>query len=779
MSYQVEQFASLAESTTTADPGTSGTSLAMTSRSAFPQTAPFYIVVQDSETSKANRELMRVTAGVGTGAGSFTVVRGQGGTTGVAHASGSYVSMVLTGESISWLRDRVPMINVVKDYGISTAETEANNKTYLDAVFADAKLLNRMLIYWPGAGSPYPVAQFNLPNAPITLMGDGVTATVLMTSSTTICTYDITNPVPVLVGSSPSAYSPNLGGTTSGQGSGAEGTHYKGSNTWAIKGMGFVSHIGWTGSSGNAFYFPKWFFASSTVGAGGSTLNNPTIPVTDLSNFAPAPNTCRIGGSGGVFVSYTGKTATSGAGNLTGCSAHPLYTGGEGIESQTGGQCLVMNMTDVLISNFNGTSATHAGLFYIISGLGQDSEFTNVTINGCSARGAYMGSDSRLINFDSHSNGEEGIYIDGYIVQGIGLKVWGNGQLSNAGNRSGIKVVGGHDGHLTNVYAQDNNGPAITLVSCNRFNIDGLSSDRNNWNEGKSGVVLTDSTNVEISGLLSTDSKNTPRALVNGAVTAGATTINYNNGSGGSLPGSGNVWVDGTIVAYTGNSGTALTGCTGTPALNGGEVISLNGAQLHAIKVNNTNGTTNDNNTVELRHSMYDVGYYIEQAVDPASNLNGTNIDTGDGVWRNGVEQITTADHTGIGTTATNVAPATGPALTAALNNGKTYEFDALLIVDSSSTAGLNVGAAFSGTITYISQYTVGEGTTTFVSAAQHASGVSAAVFSAIATTKTIVHVKGMIKAGAAGNLTIQAKKVTSGTCGVYTGSRLTVRQMN
>jgi len=102
MTAPIETFATLAETVTTADPGSGGTSLSVTSRSLFPPATvygaagQFYILVQNSETDKTNREIMLVTGGQGTGAGSFTVVRGQGGTTGVAHPSGSYVAQIIT-----------------------------------------------------------------------------------------------------------------------------------------------------------------------------------------------------------------------------------------------------------------------------------------------------------------------------------------------------------------------------------------------------------------------------------------------------------------------------------------------------------------------------------------------------------------------------------------------------------------------------------------------------------------------------------------------------------
>lgn len=104
-----EQVATLAETTTTADPGTGGSTLAVTNRSPFPQAGQFTILVQNAENDKTNREIMIVTAGTGAGAGSFTVTRGaDGGPAAVAHPIGSYVAYVLTGGGILRIAHRLP-----------------------------------------------------------------------------------------------------------------------------------------------------------------------------------------------------------------------------------------------------------------------------------------------------------------------------------------------------------------------------------------------------------------------------------------------------------------------------------------------------------------------------------------------------------------------------------------------------------------------------------------------------------------------------------------------
>jgi hypothetical protein len=81
--------------TTTADPSTGGTSLAVTDRSfggEVAATGGFKVRVMGSS---GIPELMLVTAGGGSaGAGNLTVTRGQDGTTGVAHAIGAVVQLV-------------------------------------------------------------------------------------------------------------------------------------------------------------------------------------------------------------------------------------------------------------------------------------------------------------------------------------------------------------------------------------------------------------------------------------------------------------------------------------------------------------------------------------------------------------------------------------------------------------------------------------------------------------------------------------------------------------
>jgi len=146
-------------------------------------------------------------------------------------------------------------------------------------------------------------------------------------------------------------------------------------------------------------------------------------------------------------------------------------------------------------------------------------------------------------------------------------------------------------------------------------------------------------------------------------------------------------------------------------------------------------------------------------------------------MWATG-EQITTAAQASISTSVTNIAPASGPALSIALAANHTYEFEAILIVQSTNTNGLNAGVAYSGTMGDFLQNAIGEGSGTVVTFAVQASGPPAAAFSVVNATDTIVQIHGIVKTTGAGNLTAQLKKVTNGTATAQAGSLLRARQL-
>src|SRR3954469_23791260 len=94
----VERASPDIRTTSTSDPGAAGTTLGAALRDRFPQAGNFKIRVEN--------EVMKVTAGQGTGAGTFTVARGQDGTTAVAHAIGSTISYVVGVQRVSPIDER-------------------------------------------------------------------------------------------------------------------------------------------------------------------------------------------------------------------------------------------------------------------------------------------------------------------------------------------------------------------------------------------------------------------------------------------------------------------------------------------------------------------------------------------------------------------------------------------------------------------------------------------------------------------------------------------------
>lgn len=74
------------------------TSVSVTDGSGFPSVGTFRCVIQDSEDNPTSREIVLVTA---RSSNTLTVTRGQESTSGVNHADGSYIAIVLTAGAIT------------------------------------------------------------------------------------------------------------------------------------------------------------------------------------------------------------------------------------------------------------------------------------------------------------------------------------------------------------------------------------------------------------------------------------------------------------------------------------------------------------------------------------------------------------------------------------------------------------------------------------------------------------------------------------------------------
>lgn len=115
--------------------------------------------------------------------------------------------------------------------------------------------------------------------------------------------------------------------------------------------------------------------------------------------------------------------------------------------------------------------------------------------------------------------------------------------------------------------------------------------------------------------------------------------------------------------------------------------------------------------------------------------------------------------------------------LTTALLANSVYEFEVILVGQSSTTAGVRFAMSFSAagaTGTWLAI-----GSTTTVAAAQQGNvyGAVGTGYWTTAATDESFYMRGIISTAAnAGNLTAQLNKVTSGTATVYIGSELKIK---
>lgn len=135
----------------------------------------------------------------------------------------------------------------------------------------------------------------------------------------------------------------------------------------------------------------------------------------------------------------------------------------------------------------------------------------------------------------------------------------------------------------------------------------------------------------------------------------------------------------------------------------------------------------------------------------------------------------TTADRSTTSLTAVDV-----PDLSVALEADSVYEFEAVLRVNSSSTAGCKYAVQFSAALATAYALYMGatSATVAAISATNALNTLEATAFCAVAADVEVV-IKGHIYTGAnPGNFTIQQAKVTSGTAIVRANSVLKVRKI-
>lgn len=135
---------------------------------------------------------------------------------------------------------------------------------------------------------------------------------------------------------------------------------------------------------------------------------------------------------------------------------------------------------------------------------------------------------------------------------------------------------------------------------------------------------------------------------------------------------------------------------------------------------------------------------------------------------------VTSADRSTTNLTATDI-----PDLSIALAANKMYEFEAVLVFNSSSVAGSKVAINYSVAGAITSWFAFAEGSATLIQTGQHTlATLSATAFATVGSGSDVLcYVRGFLKTGAnAGNLTAQQAKVTSGTSIVRKNSLLRIR---
>ena len=231
---------------------------------------------------------------------------------------------------------------------------------------------------------------------------------------------------------------------------------------------------------------------------------------------------------------------------------------------------LLLWMEDVVVSNFQGTSQTHAGISNFMSGGVMNNKYLRVQAASCAIWGWNCGGDSFFHDCTAHDCGQEGFRNGSYTQTILGFNSWNNGQLHTAGNMSGMIFQGNPaGGTIAGLELQDNNGPGLTIkgvASGWKFSL--VNCDRNCWTENNNGVFFDDS---------------------GGAITA-----------------------------------CSVTGINATDSAS----ASKTNVQLHMVKTTNSSGA-NAGNKVEGNQFQYSGGRTVTNPVDPASDTNGYNVEVG------------------------------------------------------------------------------------------------------------------------------------------------------
>jgi hypothetical protein len=280
-------------------------------------------------------------------------------------------------------------------------------------------------------------------------------------------------------------------------------------------------------------------------------------------------------------------------------------------------------------------------------------------------------------------------------------------------------------------------------------------------------------------------------SLLNGTgfVKVSGTTISYDNTTYQTqLSGTGFAKLSGTTVTYDNSAYLTITDAALTYQPIGSYLISNQTITLSGdITGSGTTAITTTIGSGKVTNAMLAGSIAASKLVGSDITLNESqitnlttdlaakqSISTNEGGWT--VTKVSGSDFT---TTNTSLTDVTG-LVTGTLSTATLYEFEAVLYVNSSSTAGITIGVQQSGTGS--GQIGVFTGTATSAAATGMAIGSNALNTASAACVLVAgdgqITIKGFIKTGSAGSPTISIKvaKATSGTAKVYIGSKLRYR---
>ncbi len=453
-------------------------------------------------------ELMAVTNVSGT---SWSVTRGDGGTTAVPHTAGFTVREVVSAGALVQLRDRVGWLNIVTLYGADPTGA-ADSTTVIQAAINAANTAGGGVVYCPRGTYKYSALTLY---SGVSLIGDGVGVSTLncsATSGTGITMQAVTN---VTIS----------GLTVSGPGTGT--------------GQGITCT-----TSGSApyvcFYLDFHDLLITGFGSHGMYMYQPCVSV--FSNITSATN----GGRGFFF------TGVPGAASGTSCTWTACYANGNALEGWYIGT--------YTYSTLNSCAADANANGYVIAGCqgvvlnacGNEATIAKNSLDGTGIKitadtGAGISAGCQLNSCWSYQNNAAGLWVTGGSQSICLVGYYENTPLGGA--TASIKTDAGTMSTIIGYYVS-----TTTALTTNTYNL--LNDGAGGWTTAGTGYVST----INVYGLA------TFNAGTDTAGSAPAITPAFANGTASQLSDTTRDYEVYLQIATPGTVFTLAIGPTSTPA---------------------------------------------------------------------------------------------------------------------------------------------------------------------------------------------------------------------